>query len=107
MIALGHALNVNYKSIAVYSEATIRSNIIYHLSNLLERADCYICNRLKLPPYVVISAGSAFGIVHSVKSCSQLAQLDPKDRSRPVIAFVEDVQGDEEFPEYVPTVTLP
>eukprot|EP00831_Metopus_contortus_P079688 TRINITY_DN7987_c0_g1_i2.p1 TRINITY_DN7987_c0_g1~~TRINITY_DN7987_c0_g1_i2.p1 ORF type:complete len:261 (+),score=42.44 TRINITY_DN7987_c0_g1_i2:181-963(+) len=55
MLALGNALNVNYKSIAVYSEALIRSNIIFHFSNLLERADKYLCEKLHLPPYVIIS----------------------------------------------------
>ena len=104
MTALGHALNVNYKSIAVYSEALIRSNIIYHLSNLLEKADFYLCDKLKLPPYVAISAGSAVGTVKSAKLKDNLADEDAKEKTKPsdhkaIIAFIEEVQGDEEFPE--------
>ncbi len=116
MTALGHVLGVNYKSIAVYSEAIIRSNIIFHLSNLLEKADCYISAKLKLPPFVVVSAGTTTGSVKFAKSCEALmssggaAPGPEKAKSgpdtKPTIAFVEEVFGDEEFPEKVKGMIL-
>ena len=101
MIALGHALSVNAKCIAVYSEAMIRSNIIYHLSNLLELADDYLSLKLELPPFTAISAGTAIGIVRRVKHCDMLNNITGKERPgrNNILAFVDEVQGDEEFPE--------
>lgn len=89
-------MNVNSKSIAVYSESIIRSNIIFHLSNLLERVYCYISTRLKLPPYLIVAAGTATGIVRFEKSCEKLSGNEGA-----LIVFVDEVQGDEEFPEFV------
>jgi len=96
MTELGKALEVNSKSIAVYSESIIRSNIIFHLSNLLERIYCYISTRLKLPPYLIIAGGSVNGIIRFEKSCEKL-----KMSQVPLIVFVDEVQGDEELPECV------
>jgi hypothetical protein len=96
MAELGNALEVNPKSIAVYSESIIRSNIIFHLSNLLERIYYYISTRLKLPPYLIIASGSVNGIVRFEKSCTTL-----KMSQVPLIVFVDEVQGDEEFLECV------
>lgn len=103
MIELGNALEVNSKSIAVYSESIIRSNIIFHLSNLLERIYCYISTRLKLPPYLIIAGGNATGIVRFEKSCKKLIKDSVKVQGKqtPLIVFVDEVQGDEEFPEAV------
>ncbi len=98
MIALGHALCIDYKSIAIYSEALIRSNIIYHCANLLECADFYICTRLHLPPFIAISTGIANGVVRKVERCEML--LRTKTEPRDIIGIVDEVQGDEEFSEY-------
>lgn len=96
MTELGNALEVNSKSIAVYSESIIRSNIIFHLSKLLEKIYNYISTKLKLPPYLIIAGGTTTGIIRFEKSCERL-----KTSQFPLIVFVDEVQGDEEFPEFV------
>jgi len=112
MSALGKALEVDYRAIAVYSEAIIRSNIIFHLSNILERADNFICQKLNLPPFVVISAGNTNGNVKFAASCEAIFQENnsPKSKGKldgkPLIAFIDEVQGDEEFPEKIKGLIL-
>jgi len=104
MFALGSALAIDYRPIAIYSESTIRANIIYHISNILERIDYYITQALKLPPYLTVSKGKGTGIVRFEKSCEELALKKYKDKA--ILAFVEDVQGDEEFPDCVRGMVL-
>ena len=88
---------IDYKSIAIYSEALIRSNIIYHCANLLEAADAYICLRLHLPPFIAIATGVVTGVVRKVERCDML--LRTKSEPKEIIGIVDEVQGDEEFSE--------
>jgi hypothetical protein len=104
MFALGSVLAIDYRGIAVYSEATIRANIIFHISNILERVDYYITQALKLPPYLAVSKGKSTGVARFEKSCEELALKKHKDKS--ILAFVEDVQGDEEFPDCIKGMVL-
>ncbi|MCL5024586.1 MAG: TIM barrel protein [Nitrospirae bacterium] len=94
---LGRALGVQEHAIRVFSEADIRSHLVFQISKLAAVPLREIRSRAALPPWNVIARGRVSG---RLIASSHLAGL-PDLRDAPVIALLEKTEGDEEIPLFV------
>jgi phosphoglucan,water dikinase len=94
---LGHALGVAEHAIKVFAEADIRSHPVFQLSKLATIILKKIRVLASLPPWDVIVPGRISGRVIAAASMNDLSIT----RSGPMIALLENIEGDEEVPERV------
>ncbi len=95
--SLGHALGVAEHSIKVFSESDIRSHPVFQVSKLVALLLKSIRTLAHISAWDVIVAGRAFGRVVAAQCISRL----PVAGNRPLIALLEEAEGEEEIPGMV------
>ena len=94
-------LGISYHSVEVFSESLIRSHLIFQLSKLLEILSAYIRRVLNLKPFSVINRGEAHGKLVHLLNLEGAFQKFEENKDSSLIAFVDQVTGDEEIPKYL------
>jgi phosphoglucan,water dikinase len=99
---LGRALKVEAYAIRVFSEADIRSHIVFQVSKLATSLLRRIRRQLKLPPWDVLVPGQAAG------RATIVASLDDweKDSQDAAVLLLKQAAGDEEIPRNVAGIVL-
>src|SRR5262249_37002190 len=99
---LGRALGVPEHAIRVFSEADIRSHIVFQISKLATSLLRQVRQRLKLPPWDVLVPGNVAGRATTIDT---LDTWNGETRE-PVVALLESAVGDEEIPKNVAGILL-
>jgi len=99
---LGRALGVAEHALRVFSEADIRSHLVFQVSKLASAVLRRIREGLGLPAWDVLVSGRAVGRVKMVDALDDLHG----DSSGQVIVLSKTAAGDEEIPERVTAVVL-
>lgn len=97
---LGRALGVPEHAAKVFSEAEIRSHLVFQLSKLLSALLRQLRRQLALPDWDVIVAGETRG---RVQVCDYLAC---PNGSEPVVVLLNNAEGDEEIPRGIAALVL-
>jgi len=94
---LGTALGVPEYAARVFSEAVIRSHIVFQVSKLADGLLRHYRQQLRLPPWDILVPGRAVG------RATQLDSMTNWDRTfaGPTVVFLSSVAGDEEIPKNV------
>jgi phosphoglucan, water dikinase len=99
---LGPALGVTEEAIRVFSEAEIRSHVIFQLSKLVAMVLGRLREQLALPAWDVVVSGRAVGRLQVADTMAELGQ----DFSRPAVVLLSQAEGDEELPQGVTGLVL-
>lgn len=98
---LGQALGIPEHAAKVFSEAEIRSHLVFQLSKLVSALLRQLRQKLALPDWDVIVAGQARGRVELRDALASSPNV-----SEPVILLLNDAEGDEEIPEGIAAMVL-
>jgi phosphoglucan,water dikinase len=99
---LGRALGVAEHAIQVFCEADIRGHVIFQLSKLVAFTSRRLREQLALPAWDVLVPGHAVGRVKAAGLLGELGQDFPE----PVLALLNNAEGDEEIPRGVAGIVL-
>jgi phosphoglucan,water dikinase len=94
---LGRALNVPPKTVRAFCEGDIRAHVVFQISKLTSGLRQHLRERLALPPWDVLSAGTAEG---RLITASRLEELERAEKT-PVILLLRQAAGDEDIPSAV------
>jgi phosphoglucan,water dikinase len=99
---LGRALKIDEHAVRVFSEADIRSHLVFQVSKLSDALLQELRKRLKLQPWDVLVPGTAVGETRA------LGSLDDWNRTsdRPSVLLLRNATGDEEIPKQVAGIAL-
>lgn len=100
--SLGHALGVEERAINVFSEADIRSHVVFQVSKISDRLLVETRKHLGLQPWDVVVPGEAVGRAVALPS---LAQWKPESGARSVVILAHS-NGDEEIPAEIAAIAL-
>ena len=99
---LGRALGVAEYAIRVFSEADIRSHLVFQVSKLATGLSRCIRHRLKLPPWDVLVPGTVVGRATALDSLEAWVP----DTQEPTVVLLKDAAGDEEIPGNIAGIVL-
>src|SRR5262249_60349722 len=99
---LGKALGVPVHALRVFSEAELRSHLVFQLSKLVSGFLWSIREKLGLPGWDVLVSGQVVGRLKALKSLDDLNH----GSGEPVIALLNHAEGDEEIPNGVAGIVL-
>jgi len=100
---IAKALGVDPRAANVFAEAEIRANIVFQMSRCTSLAMKHIRMELQLPPWDVLSPGTAVGVLRHV---STLDELKEKQLGEPCVVILDTAEGDEEVPVQVVAIVL-
>ena len=103
---LGRALGVAEHAIRVFSEADIRSHLVFQISKLAALLLKGIRTLAHLSPWDVIVPGTASGRLVAARDFGNLPDAHPDARDEPLIALLERAEGDEEIPRGVAGIVV-
>ena len=105
--ALGRALNIDARALAVFGEGAVRAGVLFQPVKLAETADARLRADLHLPPWGVIVPGTATGVA---LDCDDLddcpADLPGKAGDFAAIVRLTHADGDEEIPAWIKGIIL-
>lgn len=99
---LGRALGVDDRAIRVFSEADIRSHLVFQVSKLSDALLREIRKGLKLSPWDVVVSGTALGMATALESLTAWKRTS----GRPSVLLLKSATGDEEIPKSVTGMAL-
>ena len=105
LLYLGSKLHINKKSVLVFVESFIRSNIIFQFSKICDLLITIIRDYLNLPPYNIINKGSVEGQFYYFENIDSYNKENIKSDMKKIL-FIENSDGTEEIPENVNGVIL-
>ncbi len=91
---LGRAMNLPTAAVRAFCEEDLRAQIVFQLSKLTSGLRQHLRERLALPPWEVLAAGTAEGRLMAATSLDELEC----SASVPVILLLRNAAGDEEIP---------
>ena len=99
---LGRGLGVNERVVREFSEAEIRSHLVFQVSKLATGLSQHLRRRLKLPPWDVLVPGTAVG------RATLLEALEPGQPASPdpLVVLLKQADGDEEITGNVTGIVL-
>ena len=105
LIFLGNKLSINKKSVLVFVESFIRSNIIFQFSKCCDLLMTIIRDNLNLPPFNIINMGKVEGEFYYNENIDSFNKAN-LDESNEKILFIENSDGTEEIPKNVVGILL-
>ena len=105
LIFLGNKLSINKKSVLVFVESFIRSNIIFQFSKCCDLLMTIIRDNLNLPPFNIINMGKVEGEFYYYENIDSFNKAN-LDESNEKILFIENSDGTEEIPKNVVGILL-
>ncbi len=105
LLYLGSKLHINKKSVLVFVESFIRSNIIFQFSKICDLLITIIRDYLNLPPYNIINKGSVEGQFYYFENIDSYNKENIKSDMKKIL-FIENSDGTEEIPENVNGIIL-
>mmetsp|Transcript_20267 Transcript_20267/g.37845 ORF Transcript_20267/g.37845 Transcript_20267/m.37845 type:complete len:943 (-) Transcript_20267:6736-9564(-) len=93
---LGKSLRVDSHSVSVYSEAIVRSHIVFQLAKTCEIILKLVRRSVQASPWLVIQPGTCSGHIQRVRDFEEAQSLDQQ-----VVVLVESADGTEEIPSNV------
>ena len=105
LIFLGNKLSINKKSVLVFVESFIRSNIIFQFSKCCDLLMTIIRDNLNLPPFNIINMGKVEGEFYYYENIDSFNKAN-LDESHEKILFIENSDGTEEIPKNVVGILL-
>ena len=105
LIFLGNKLSINKKSVLVFVESFIRSNIIFQFSKCCDLLMIIIRDNLNLPPFNIINMGKVEGEFYYYENIDSFNKAN-LDESHEKILFIENSDGTEEIPKNVVGILL-
>ncbi len=99
---LGRALGVAKEAIRVFSEAEIRSHLVFQVSRLVNLLLKTIRSVAQLPPWDAIVCGKVYGRLVETQHLDDLSDLSDE----PVVVLLEKALGDEELSAGVGGIVL-
>jgi phosphoglucan,water dikinase len=103
---IGDSFKINPHTVRVFSESFVRAHIMFQFSKVITLLLNKIREILKLPPYVVISTGQAFGYcLHLEKLSDFIFDSNPNSDKR-FIVFLKQSDGSEEIPNGITAIVL-
>ena len=105
LIHLGNKLNINQKSVLVFVESFIRSNIVFQFSKCCDLLMTIIRDYLNLPPYNIINKGSVEGEFYYFENIDEYNKQNISENNQKIL-FIENADGTEEIPKNVIGVLL-
>jgi phosphoglucan,water dikinase len=99
---LGRLLGVPESAVKIFSEAEIRSHLIFQISKIADALLNQTRTDLGLAPWETVVTGTARGTVVLLAGLTQ----NPNPISGPIIAVVQKAEGDEEIPPDVAGIAL-
>ena len=105
LIFLGNKLSINKKSVLVFVESFIRSNIIFQFSKCCDLLMTIIRDNLNLPPFNIINRGKVEGEFYYYENIDSFNKAN-LDESNEKILFIENSDGTEEIPKNVVGILL-
>ena len=105
LLYLGSKLHINKKSVLVFVESFIRSNIIFQFSKISDLLITIIRDYLNLPPFNIINKGSVEGQFYHFENIDSYNKENIKSDMKKIL-FIENSDGTEEIPENVNGVIL-
>lgn len=94
---LGRALNLPPQAVRAFCEGELRAHIVFQLSKLTSGLWRHLREQLALPPWDVLSTGTAEG---RLITASRLEELERAEKT-PVLLLLRQAAGDEELPSAV------
>ena len=105
LLLLGSKLNINKRSVLVFVESFIRSNMVFQFSKCCDLLMTIIRDYLNLPPYNIINKGSVEGQFYYFENIDLYNKENIEDKSEKIL-FIDNSDGTEEIPENVIGVIL-
>ena len=105
LIFLGNKLSINKKTVLVFVESFIRSNIIFQFSKCCDLLMTIIRDNLNLPPFNIINMGKVEGEFYYYENIDSFNKAN-LDESHEKILFIENSDGTEEIPKNVVGILL-
>ncbi len=105
LLFLGSKLNINKRSVLVFVESFIRSNMVFQFSKCCDLLMTIIRDYLNLPPYNIINKGSVEGQFYYFENIDLYNKENIEDKNEKIL-FIDNSDGTEEIPENVTGVIL-